>query len=480
MSDSLAKKTVTSVAWTYLSYGLTKGMVLVTTAVLARLLTQSEFGIVGFALTAMTFLDAVRDLGIGTALIQRQGDVEEAADTAFWLNILLNILFWLVTLGIAPLVADFFREPQVTSILPILSLSFILSSFGATHDALIQKEMKFSRRIIPSLAEAVSKGIVSIGMALSGQGIWALVIGQVVGRTAFAIVAWMVVDWRPKFVFSIPIAIELFRYGYQISIDSLISNFQANIDYVFIGRFLGDASLGLYTVAFRIPEIVIINLCIVIAQVLFPAYSLIQENRDELRQGMLAAIRYVSLVTFPAGIGMALISEVFTEVVFGKEWSEAAPIMAALAIYGIFLSVSWNIGDIYKAVGRPDILWKTAVFEFALLGPTLYVLAQESAFAVSVGHAVIAFIVSLLRLVVGSWLVEVPMSKILRQFVPATVGSTVMGIAVFGTLLLTESWPPLLALIALVLVGGVSYGAAMFGFERERIMELRMQFSGSN
>ncbi len=480
MSESLAKKTVTSVAWTYLSYGITKGMVLVTTAVLARLLTQSEFGIVGFALTAMTFLDAVRDLGIGTALIQRQGDVEEAADTAFWLNILLNIIFWLITLALSPLVADFFREPQVTSILPILSLSFILSSFGATHDALIQKEMKFSRRIIPSLAEAVSKGIVSIGMALSGQGIWALVIGQVVGRTAFAIVAWMVVDWRPKFVFSIPIAIELFRYGYQISIDSLISNFQANIDYVFIGRFLGDASLGLYTVAFRIPEIVIINLCIVIAQVLFPAYALIQENREELRQGMLAAIRYVSLVTFPAGIGMALISEVFTEVVFGKEWLDAAPIMAALAIYGVFLSVSWNIGDIYKAVGRPDILWKTAVFEFALLGPTLYVLAQESAFAVSVGHAVIAFIVSLLRLVVGSWLVEVPMSKILRQFIPATVGSTVMGLAVFGTLLLTESWPPLLALIALVLVGGVSYGAAMFGFERERIMELRMQFSGSN
>ncbi|MBZ0306520.1 MAG: oligosaccharide flippase family protein, partial [Anaerolineae bacterium] len=200
----------------------------------------------------------------------------------------------------------------------------------------------------------------------------------------------------------------------------------------------------------------------------------------QLQQGMLMAIRYVSLVTFPAGIGMALVSEVFTEVVFGKDWIEAAPIMGALAIYGIFLSVSWNIGDIYKAIGRPDILWKTSIFEFALLGPVLYALAHESAFAVSVGHAAVAFVVSASRLTIGSWLVEVPMTRILRQFIPATVGSIVMGLAVAGMLVVTAEWPKVLALVVLVLTGAVSYSIAMWGFEREKIMQLRMQFSGSN
>lgn len=480
MSESITKKTVTGVAWTYLSYILTKGVVLVTTAVLTRLISQSEFGIVGFAITTMSFLDAVRDLGISFALIQRRGDIKEAATTAFWISMATNALMWGITIGISPFVADFFREPQITTVLPVLSASFFLSSLGGTHDTILHREMKFSRRMIPVLAESFSKGVVSIGLAMSGNGIWALVIGQIVGRTAFTIVAWIIVPWRPGFSFSVPIAKELFGYGYKIAIDNLISNFQANIDYVFIGRFLGDSALGLYTIAFRLPEIVIINLCNVIAQVLFPAYSILQEDRKQLQDGMLMAIRYVSLVTFPAGVGMALISRPFTEVVFGKDWVDAAPIMAALAFYGVFLSVSWNIGDIYKAVGRPDILWKTAAFEFALLGPVLYFLAHESAFAVSLGHAVVAFIVSTTRLIIGSWLIEVPMPKILRQFVPAAVGSAVMGLAVAGMLILTAEWPRALALLLLILTGAVTYGIAMWGLEREKIMELRMQFSSSN
>lgn len=189
MSESITKKTVTGVAWTYLSYILTKGVVLVTTAVLTRLISQSEFGIVGFAITTMSFLDAVRDLGISFALIQRRGDIKEAATTAFWISMATNAVMWGITIGISPFVADFFREPQITTVLPVLSASFFLSSLGGTHDTILHREMKFSRRMIPVLAESFSKGVVSIGLAMSGNGIWALVIGQIVGRTAFTIVA---------------------------------------------------------------------------------------------------------------------------------------------------------------------------------------------------------------------------------------------------------------------------------------------------
>jgi len=478
MSDTqnLASKTVSSVAWTYGSYVLTKGTVLITTAILARLITRGEFGIVGFAVTTMSFLDAVRDLGIGLALIQRRDDVETAASTAFWMNIMSNLVIWLLAVLASPFVANFFREPLVTTVLPILSINFLISSLGGVHDALLQREMQFSKRIIPAISEALSKGGVSIAIALLGGGVWALVFGQIVGRFAYAAVAWQVMPWRPAFEFSVPIARELFSFGYKISLDSLISNFQANIDYVFIGRFLGSEGLGLYTIAYRIPEMIIINLCIVIAQVLFPAYSILQTDPEQLKRGMLATLRYISIVTFPVGLGLALVSLPFTRVVFGSDWDDAAPIMAMLALYGVFLAVSWNIGDVYKAVNRPDILWKTAVFEFALLGPTLYVLAQDSPLAVATGHAIIAAIVSVIRLIIASILIELSLVSIARQFIPSGISAGVMGVAVYGTLYVFEDSPSLLQLVAGVVVGGVSYLGLIALFERELVDQLRIRF----
>jgi PST family polysaccharide transporter len=398
--------------------------------------------------------------------------VEEAADTVFWLSLGSNVIMWLLACLSAPFVADFFHESQITLILPVISFSFVLSSLGGTHDALLQRDMKFSRRIIPSVGESLVKGAVSITLALLGLNVWALVAGQMSGRAVFSAVAWRIMPWRPRRRFSRDLAKELFGFGYKIALDSFLSNLQSNIDYVFIGRFLGESALGVYTVAFRIPELVIINLCIVIAQVLFPAYAKLQEDREQLKRGMLAALRYIALVTVPAGVGLALVSHVFTRTIFGADWTDAAPIMAALSIYGALLAVSWNVGDVYKAIGRPDILWKTAIVEFALLGPVLYVLAQRSAFAVSMGHVSVAFIVSSLRLTIAIYLLKLSVRETLSQFIPSVVGSAIMGAAVWGVLQLTASWPGLITLGAAGITGGISYTAALWWLERDLILSL--------
>jgi len=480
----VTKKAVKSTAWTYLSYILSKGANLATTIILARLLTTAEFGVVGFALTAMSFLDAVRDLGLELALIQRRDDIEDAAHTAFWMNILSNGAVWLLACAASPFVAQFFNEPLIVIILPILSFSFVISSFGGTHDALIKRELKFGLRFVPSLGESLLKSVVAIELALMGLGVWALVLGQLAGRLTFAILAWRVLPWRPKLRFKPRIARQLFSYGYKASIDSLLSALQANIDYVFIGRFLGDAALGVYTVAYRMPEILIINFSIVIAQVLFPAYAMLQDDRAQLRQGVLSALRYVSIVTVPMGVGMALIAPLFTQVFFGAQWSEAGDVMAILALYGMVLAVSWNIGDVYKAIGRPDILWKTTLVEFLLLAPILFVLAQQNARAVALGHLGVAIAVSALRLLIASRILQLDFVSALRQFVPSLAGSALMGVAAWSALRAADSWAQasaiggLAALSATVAVGGAVYIAALWWLERDLVRQgLRVALS---
>lgn len=476
-SESFAKKTVKGAAWTYMAYVLNKLSGFIMTLILTRLIIPEQYGIVGFALTAISFFDAIRDLGVGAALIQRRENIEEAANTAFWLNLVSNFVFWLLmTLG-APAVADFFREPLLVVVLPIISTTFILTAIGGIHEALLTRSMQFQRRIIPEMASSFSKALFSIGLALilpDAHKVWAVVLGQVIGRIFWMFLMWAVNPWRPKLAFKLPVAGQMLNYGYKISLDSLISALQANIDYVFIGRFLGDTALGIYFVAFRVPELIIINFANVVAGVLFPAYAEL-EDRAKLKTAILGTLRYVALITVPAGIGLALISPLFAEVVFDPAYIDAGPMMALLSLYGMLLAVSWNIGDVYKAIARADILWRTSFIEMALLGIVLYFMAQISALHVAFGHVCVAFIVSLMRLLIAIRLLELDWRQTFAQFTPSVVGSAIMGAAVWLTLQVFAALPGVALLGLAILAGAVVYGASMWWLERPlvvRVVEL--------
>ncbi len=472
MNESLAKKTVSSAIWTYIAYGLSKSANFLATLVLARLLLPEEYGIVGFAVTGMAFLDAFRDLGIGLAIIQRRDRIEEVSNTAFWLSLGSNSLMWVLSIIIAPLIALWFDEPLVTIILPVMAFSFVINSLGAIHDALLQREMEFGKRVIPAFFNSLSKGIASVVLALMGYGVWSLVFGLIVGQSFYTIAVWFLVDFRPKLAFSVQLAREIFAYGYKIALDSFLSALQANIDYIFIGRFLGDTALGIYTLAYRVPELIIINICIVIAQVLFPAYSSIQDDMAQLRGAVLSALRYVSIIVVPAGVGLALVSEAFIPVAYGDEWLDAIPIMAALSMYGLFLSISWNIGDLYKAIDRADLLWKTAFLELALIVPTLYFLALQSAYAVALGHMLLAFMVSMIRLIIAMNILKLGVRETFGQFVPSIASAIIMGIAVFATGQVLASTPTLVILIGQLIAGAIAYPASLWFFERDLVLRI--------
>ena len=472
MNESLAKKTVSSAIWTYIAYGLSKTANFLAYIVLTRLLLPDQFGILGYAMAFISVLDAMRDIGIGLAIIQRRDNIEEVSNTAFWLSIGSNTAFWLLSIVISPFVANFFDEPLVTFILPVIAFTFVINSFGSVHDALLQREMEFGKRVIPAFFNSMCKGIASIILAFMDYGVWSLVLGMVVGQIVYTIAVWFLVDFRPKLAFNWQLAKEIINYGYKIFLDSIFSAVQANIDYVFIGRFLGATSLGIYTIAYRIPELIIINLCIVVAQVLFPAYSSIQNDSEQLRKAVLSALRYVSIIVVPAGVGLALVSSAFIQVIYPEEYWAAIPIMAALSLYGLFLSISWNIGDLYKAIDRADLLWKTAFFELALLVPTLFYLAQISAFAVALGHAILAFFVSLIRLAIAMNIIKLSIRETFGQFVPAAASALVMGIAVFTVGQLLAGTPTVVILVGQLIAGAIAYPVTLWFFERDLILRI--------
>ncbi|MFQ5617011.1 MAG: lipopolysaccharide biosynthesis protein, partial [Anaerolineales bacterium] len=331
-SDSqpnLARETVRGTFWTYASYYSGKLMIFLSTIILARLLTKDDFGVVGYALVTISFLDVLNNLGVGPALIYHRED-PKAADTGFWLGLAVSGgllgLAWLV----APLAGWYFGDPRAIPVIRVLSLTFPLSAFSNIHDSLLRKGLAFKNKFIPDFARAVGKGLFSILFALLGFGAWSLIFGQLIGVAVTVVAYWKVLPWRPSLRFVSSLARSLLRYGISIVALNSLAMLLLNLDYLFIGRFMGAEALGVYTLAFRLPDLSITQFCRVISTVVFPVYVKMRDDPSALRKGFLITLRYVSVVTIPLGVGLALVAEPFVITILTDKWLEAIPVMQAI------------------------------------------------------------------------------------------------------------------------------------------------------
>ncbi len=469
------------VLWNYGSFAFSKTVVLVATAVLARLLAPEEFGIVAVATVAVSFLTVLQDLGLGPALIQRRGDIEKATNVVFTLNLLLGVSLTGIVYLIAPFVADYFSEPTATPLLRVLGLTFAVEALGAVHLVRLQRELRFGRVFVPDVGRSIVKGAVAISLAVGGMGAWALIYGQLAGVAVGVVLSWAVFPWRPRLEIDGKLARQLISFGLPLFGVEFMWALFVNLDYVIIGRQLGSESLGIYTLAYRLPELLVLGLMTVVNRVAFPAFSTMQKEKAGLRRGFLAAIHYVVLITLPLSIGLAIAADPIVRVMLGSEWVDAIPVLRVLAIFVLIASLINADGDVYKAVGRPDILLKLAVFHLALLIPALLVGVQFGLVGVALGHLFASLITRVARTIVVSRFLGVPIGLIVSQWRSPAIGGIALASMAGATMYLTADMSEVLNLSATVVAGAIGYFAVLLRLERDEIMGVfRVAFTRSN
>lgn len=469
-NGTLATKAAKGVAWNYFSFGLGKGLVLVTTAVLARLLTPEQFGVVGFATLAVSYLSVLKDLGLGAALIQRQDDVEEAADTVFTLNLLLGGILTLLAFLIAPLIASYFREPQVTALLQVLAFSFVINAVGAIHTVRLQRQLDFRRKALPDIGRSLIKGIVSIGLALAGFGVWSLIVGQMASSVAGVVLSWWMFPWRPKLRLATNLVRQMLNFGLSVIGTDGLTILNDTLDYLIVGRVLGSVALGIYTLAYRLPELLVFNLLWVLSAVIYPAYSSVQRETAVLEQAFWTTTRYIELVVMPLCLGLIIAADPLIRVFFGTQWLEAIPVMRLLAFYALVRSVGYHIGDVYKAMGRPDILLKLGIGSLFVLLPSLWFGAQYGLVGVAWAHALVALARTITRWLVASRFITIRWYAIWAALKPSVLGGVVLLLLALPTLLITASLPPLVQLVATAVSGAVGYLIVLWVMERDSLL----------
>jgi O-antigen/teichoic acid export membrane protein len=386
----IGAKTLKGAVWAYGSFVGGRLLVLVSTAILARLLNPRDFGTVGFALTFLAFVDTLQGLGLTQALVAYRGqDLMERANTVFIVTVGVGAGMWLVACALGPVAASFFHQPQVKLLMPVLGVNFLIRAIGSTHYALAQRRFDFRARAGAEFADVIVRGGAGIALALAGAGVWSIVLGYVVGTVAMTGAMWISVPWRPKMRPTRRHLDGMIGFGGALATVDIISAVVSNLDYLFVGRILGATALGLYTMGYRLPELIISNLAVIAGLAMFPAFA--QVERERLRHVYLVGFRYTIMVSLPVTAGMLLLARPLVLALFGQKWVGAVAPMRMLALVALAITIDIPAGTVYKAVGKGRILLRLSIPKLVLLGAALSLFTRYGIVATAICQAVIAW-----------------------------------------------------------------------------------------
>ncbi|MFI5509277.1 lipopolysaccharide biosynthesis protein [Mycobacterium sp. NPDC051804] len=448
-------------AWNYLVFALSKSSTLLMTMVVARMLEPEEFGLFALALLVVNLFDYVKDLGVAPALVQNRRDWRVIAPTGLTLSVLFGVVTAALLAATADLTARALGHPELTGFIRVLAIGLGISALSTVPAAWLRRSMNFSARLVPEASGALTKTVLTIVLAATGHGIWSLVYGQLAGTAVMTVLYWWVGRTHPKPAINGAVARELIRFGIPVTAVALLAYAIYNVDYLAVGTRLGPTDLGLYTLAYRVPELVVLNLCIVVSEVLFSALSGLQHDRQLLMKHYLDALVVVAALTAPIGIMLAVTARPLVDTLYGANYAGSAPILSVLALYTVLYSASFHAGDVFKAIGRPGVLTAISAGKLVVLVGPVWWAAGHNVVLVAwalLGTEVVHFLV---RMAVLHRMTDVRWSAIAGALVRPTSAALPMGVVLLCLTRVTGELAAPLELGLLIAVGVAIYAALL-------------------
>ena len=321
-------------------------------AVLARLLTPREFGLVGMVLGITSLVGLFKELGLSTATVQRDTITQQQVSNLFWINVSVSGFLTVISFGLAPLIARFYHDPRVTGIMMVLSLTFVLTGSAVQHQALLTRQMRFRALAMIEVTSMLVGFMTACCLAQLGFSYWALVAQQLVSATASFVLMWYTSGWRPSMPQRGSGVGPMLSFGVHLTIADFIGLLLANSDSILIGRVFGAEPLGLYTRATVLVARPLQQISMPINAVLIPVLSRLQSNSERYRRTFMRTYDTLALIFFSfAGLCLAL-ARPLVLVILGPKWSGVIPLFSAFAIVAISMPLADVAIWLFQSQGR--------------------------------------------------------------------------------------------------------------------------------
>lgn len=375
--DDLRKKTLVGSFWMLIERFGYLTIQFVSNLVLARLLMPEDFGTIGIMMVFITLSNVFIDSGFSASLIQKKDITEEDKSTVFFTNLLLAVAVYLIIFIFSPLIAGYFRNEALSTLLRVLGVILLIDAFCAIQNTILTREMNFKLLTKIKLGAIVMAAAVAIYLAYQGLGIWALIIQYILYSTIRTITTWVFAKWRPIRVFNRNSFKTLFSFGSKLLLSTFVAELYVNFQQILIGRFYKPADLGYYSQARQFQQIPTGTISHVINSVAFPAYAKLQNDRAALKILFRQNVRMVTFINTPLMVLLAVIAQPLIIFLYSSKWIGAIGYFQFLCIgFGIFLAVHQCSLSVLKAVGRSDYVLKLEIIK-KLLGIVFIIIGMS-------------------------------------------------------------------------------------------------------
>lgn len=375
-SQNPRSQALSGLMWRFLERFGAQGVTFVVSIILARLLDPEVYGIVAIVTVFTAILNVFIDSGLGNALIQKKEADDLDFSSVFFFNMFMCVVLYLLLFAAAPFIAKFYKMPELTPVIRVMSLTVIISGVKNVQQAYVSKHLLFKRFFFATLGGTVGAAMLGIWMAYKGYGVWALVAQGMFNATVDTLILWITVKWRPKLRFSFERFKGLFSFGWKLLVSQLIDTVYNNLRQLIIGKLYNADNLAFYNRGYMLPNVFVVNVNTAIDSVLFPVMSNAQDSVESVRTMTRRSIQVSSYAMWPIMLGIAAVSKPLVAVLLTEKWLPCVPYVIIFCISYAFLPMETANLNAIKALGRSDIILRLTVIKkvigFIILAATMW------------------------------------------------------------------------------------------------------------
>ena len=423
---------ITNFFWRFLERCGAQGVTFIVSIVLARLLDPTVYGTVALVTIFTTIMQVFVDSGMGNALIQKKDADDLDFSSVFYFNMAMCSVLYLIMFFAAPFIASFYRMPELTAIVRVLSFVVVISGVKNVQQAYVSRHLMFKRFFFSTLGGTIGAAVIGIAMAYLGFGVWALVAQMLFNAAVDTTILWITVKWRPKKMFSFQRLKSLFSYGWKLLASSLIDTVYNDLRQLIIGKKYSSGDLAYYNQGKKFPQLIVTNINTSIDSVLLPTMSKAQDDMAAVRSMTRRAIKTSTFLMMPAMIGLAVCAVPLVQLILTEKWLPCVLFLRIFCITYAFYPIHTANLNAIKAMGRSDLFLKLEIIK-----KTVGIIAILITMWISVQAMAYSFLVTtILNQIINSW----PNKKLLnysyleqvKDMMPQILLSLGMGAAIYA------------------------------------------------
>ena len=358
--NSLKEKTAKGLLWGGINNGLQQLLNLGFGIVLSRILSPSDYGMVGMLTIFSLMASILQESGLTAALANRKEIKHEDFNAVFWFNFGTGVCTYILLFLLAPYIADFYHTPELLPLSRYIFLGFVIASLGTAHNAWLFCQLKVKQKALIQLTSLFLSGLTGITLALCGMSYWGIATQSLVYVSSNSILFWIFSGWRPTWSFSITPLKEMIGFSSKILLTNLATAFNNNILTVILGKFYSERKVGLFNQANKWTGMGYSTIQGMINGVAQPVLHDVMDDPARQCRVFRKMLRFTAFISFPCLLGLSLVSYELIVIAITEKWAESASFMQLLCIGGAFIPIQGLYTSLLISKGRSDLyMWNT-------------------------------------------------------------------------------------------------------------------------